>query len=216
MSGRPPKSTNPPPVTAPTIADRAAKPFVIYRETLLLVEGKSCEIFSGSLLQHLGRSDIQVRDFGGVTNLRRFLGALASVPGFERVRACGILRDAEDSALNARRSVLDALKAAKFKVFGNAPRFKVFILPDNRNPGMLETLCWQSVQSDPFVPCVDALLQCAATKRIEVRNSDKARSCAFLSIRPDYTGQVGRAAQQGHWPWDSAVFAPLKKFLVSL
>jgi hypothetical protein len=187
---------------------------------VLLVEGKTAEIFFEALRDHLGLTrEIQVQNFGGVNQLRPFLGALTAMNGFrDVVRAVVCVRDAEADALAAFRSVRDSLRAvgldgpaAAGRLTEGRPRTGVFVLPDGVAPGMLETLCLTSVTADPAMACVDAFMACLETANVRVRNTAKARAQTFLASRGG--DQVGRAAQQGHWPLDSPPFEPLRRFL---
>ena len=72
----------------------------------LLVEGKDQRNFFGALVEHLKIEDVQIQDFGGVDDLRRFLGVMVKQSGFHgTVRMLGIVRDAETSARGAFQSV---------------------------------------------------------------------------------------------------------------
>ncbi|MCC7293554.1 MAG: hypothetical protein IT449_15960 [Phycisphaerales bacterium] len=198
------------------VEPRPEAPVTIVQPVLLLVEGKDCELFTRALVSHLKLGNIQIVNFGGVEELGQYLKTLSLSRRFETVKTIGILRDAERSAADARRSVEGSISAAGFKSKARSPRFQVFILPDNKSPGMLETLCWRSVKNDPFIPCVEELLVCAEKHRVEVKNPDKTKTCAFLATRPDYKGLVGRAAQKGVWPWSSPAFEAIRKFLEGL
>ena len=40
------------------------------------------------------------------------------------------------------------------------PKTGVFIIPDGKSPGMLETLCLSSVESDNIKGCIDSFMNC--------------------------------------------------------
>lgn len=193
---------------------------VIEKSLQLLVEGQSAKVFMMALLRHLNIESIQVHDFGGVNDLARFLKAFKAVSGFQQtVMAMGIIRDAERANANsARQSILSALKSASLPLPDESglPRILVYILPDNQSPGMLETLCWQSVQADPAIPCVNQFMDCLSGKASLSANPDKARLQAFLSSRPKFVAQLGEAAHKGYWPWDDPAFSGIKRFLIEL
>ena len=92
----PTKAATPKPLPAP-----------ISLTKVLLAEGDTPTHFVEALLRELGLSDsIEIRNFGGVRDLRTALSAIAATAEFQsRVVALGILRDAEDSALAARQSI---------------------------------------------------------------------------------------------------------------
>jgi len=188
----------------------------------LLVEGKSGVSFFNALIRHLGLADVQIQDFGGKDDLRGFLNAFSLAPGFAAgVKSLGIVRDAESDARAARQSVLDSLAAARLpcpaqaEVFaGDRPKVGVLILPDACAPGMLETLCIQSVSGDPVWPCVEDYLRCVAEKAGHApKPLDKARIQAFLASRERPGLLLGHAAQMGCFPWDNPAFERVKTFL---
>ena len=197
-------------------------PTPIQLSKLLLVEGDTPMHFFEALLQHLGLQDqIEIRNFGGITDLRSFLPSLLVTPGFkERVKVLAAVRDAEENAYAARQSINDALTAA-----GLTPqavpqvRTAIFILPDGQNPGKIETLCMRSVSADPAYSCVEKFFDCVRKEKGALPvNFDQAKAYAqvFLATRENVQLFPGVAAYRGYWSWDSAVFAPLNQFLQSL
>ncbi len=129
----------------------------------------ACRSVCDTLLAHATTSDIQIQDFGGIGDLRHFLRALTGTAAFQQntVTSLGIVRDAEDNAADAFRRVQRDLTAARLPVpsvpnqpAGKNPRVSVFILPDNKEPGMLETLCLAAVADDPVMPCIETYLKC--------------------------------------------------------
>ena len=94
-----------------------AEPQQIEKPRQLLVEGRDPFNFFGALSNHLDLSDIQVQDFGGISDLRAFLLAFVNLPGFRhRVRSMGIVRDAESSADAAFASVRSSVERAGLPV----------------------------------------------------------------------------------------------------
>ena len=193
---------------------------MIEKARQLLVEGQSAKVFITALLGYLGIDSIQVHDFGGVNDLSRFLKTFTAVSGFQqKVLAVGIIRDAERlDASSARQSILSALKSALLPLPGesSSPRTVVYILPDDKNPGMLETLCLRSVQADPAMLCVDQFMACLLENAASPGNPDKAKLQAFLASRPKFVAQLGEAAHKGYWPWDDPAFSGIKQFLIEL
>ena len=135
----------------------------------LLVEGNDQRNFFEAFTSHLGIQDVQIQNFGGVNDLTGFLQGLVAEDWFhQRVRSIGIVRDAERNAHSAFQSAQDSLRNAGLVVpaqparrAGGSPSVSVFILPDNRNAGMLETLLCQTFQGEPIGDCVEDFLRCA-------------------------------------------------------
>lgn len=129
---------------------------------ILVVEGRDEEMFFSALMAHLGLADIQILPIGGKTQLRRNLKALKAAPNFTNVVSLGIVRDADTNATSAFQSVCGALRAANLSVpeqilvaTGTSPQVAVMILPNGKDPGMLEDLCLAAAADDSVMPCVE-------------------------------------------------------------
>jgi hypothetical protein len=197
----------------------------ITRPKLLLGEGVDEVRFFKSFLAHLGVADIQVEQYGGKTRLAAFLQTLVTpLPGFAALTTLALTRDADTDATGAFQSVSAALTAAGLAApaghglaAGTTPRVHVFILPDGVNPGMLETLCLESVKNSPAFPCVTSYFSCALrTASRQPKNWDKAFLHAWLASEVEPDRRLGEAADAGYWPWGSPAFAPLERFLLGL
>jgi hypothetical protein len=205
-------------------------PLRLARDKLLLVEGRSSEVFFLAFLKDLGRlHQLQVVDFGGVNELRPKLKTLKALPGFSGVSTIGLVRDAESNAASAWQSVIGALGACEFvappshaSIQGGHPRVGVFILPNGSDPGNLETLCIASVDSRPEMKCVacyhDCLVELAGQLNsvVNLGNTYKLRCHAYLASQPRPGLLVGQAANAGYWPWSSSAFNELSEFLRQL
>ncbi len=204
-------------------------PEVVTRPKIVLVEGKDEKIFFDKLCVHIEKqADIQILDFGGITQFRKYLKSLKASSSYRsmNVNSLGVIRDAELDMGSAFQSVCDALKASGFAVPSHPsemvdgdPNISVFILPDCQNQGMLETLCWQAVarSDDSAIPCVHQYLDCLKKSSALPKNADKARLHTFLASRKEPGLLVGEATgKSGYWNLDSSVFKPLKKFLQTL
>ena len=199
-------------------------PEFIERKTQLLVEGNDQRNFFEALARRLSLPAIQVQNYGGVDELRAFLRVFVALPGFAKVRSMGIVRDAEGkSAVSAFDSVRSSLESAGLSAPERAgarnpgpPTVTVFILPDNENPGMLETLLRKSFANTLEDRCVDAYIECLRETGIPVDRPDKARVHAWLASRPDPHVSAGVAAQKGYWNFNHPAFDDLRAFLSGL
>ena len=159
----------------------------------LLVEGNDQRNFFEALAEHWNLPDVQIRNFGGVNELRRYLAALVNVAHFSSVRRIGIVRDAETSAASAFQSVQSALRNAGLAVpdqpatlVPGKPNVSVLVLPDGADSGMLETLLCETFAGTPADRCIDELFVCVSrvlpsgTKRPE-----KARCHVWLATKSE-------------------------------
>lgn len=209
----------------PTAASDGTSHVTIGLPKLLLVEGGSDRQFFEALLGNLSPARfVQVESIGGKYGLRGFLRLLQNSPDYSKVESLGITRDADESSRTAFQSVRDVLTSAGLDAptepnmpTRGKPRVSVFILPDCKSRGMLETLCLSAVADDAAMACVDAYFKCLEdSAKLLPKSPDKARAHAFLASRERPELRVGEAAEAGHWPLESPVFAPLKSFLRAL
>jgi hypothetical protein len=191
---------------------------------LLLVEGKDDAIFFKSIMEHIGLDEIEIWNIEGTSQLRMRLNVLKMDPAFNsNVTSLGIIRDADSDPESALRSVKDALRVSGFAVpdqsfvsAGSRPTVTFMILP-NDSPGMLESVCLKSIESDPAMACVDRYFECLKTTcQIEPMNIYKAKVQAFLASRRKVGLDLRRAAQAGYWPFDHDTFGPIRSFLTKI
>jgi hypothetical protein len=190
----------------------------------LLVEGRDTEVFFLALIRTLSLGDIQLQNFGGKDELADFLSALVASPGFKtKVNSLGVVRDADNDALSAFRSVCSGLRKSKLTVpkepaviFDGNPRVGVFILPNAESRGMLETICLDSVSNDPAMVCISEYFRCLEDVGLVPSNIDKAKVQAFLASRQKPGLRLGQAASKGYWQFSNQIFDNLKRFLISL
>ena len=197
----------------------------ITQPKLLLVEGRDVSGFFAALFKHSKISNVQIQDFGGVKELKPFLGVLTNASGFESVQSVGIVRDAEQNASAAFESVRNALKSASLdgpdqvgEITEGKPRTGIYLLPDlGANSGMLEDLCLNMLETDAAMPCVEQYFQCLSSQGIQPPdNFAKAKITTFLASKPKLKQRVGYAMNQDYWDWDHPCLDPLKEFLKAL
>jgi hypothetical protein len=136
----------------------------------------------------------------------------------------GIVRDAEQNAGDAFKSVCGALEKAGLPIPSQPlistqgqPKVCVFILPDEKSSGMIETLLLRAVSDEPVFECVNEYLDCIEqVTGLVPRPVDKARFLAFLASRPDIKPLTGYAARAGYLKFESPVYDHLKEFISSL
>lgn len=204
--------------------------WTVQRPRLLLVEGvDEARFFSALLRKTGGERRVQVLALGGKDALRRNLRILDKELAQSRIacRSLGVVRDADDDAARSLRSVRDALRdhgweppARAGAVAGDAPRVGIFVLPDGRSRGALETLCRRAVEDSVPGQCAEQFLDCLRKAGHEETSrstdADKAFVHAYLASGRNPVARVGEAADQGRWDFGHPAFAPLVEFLSRL
>ena len=203
--------------------NRAAR-LQIEAELLLLVEGRDEVNLFDALLghRHGDGTQIQIIDAGGVNrfprNLRTIRDLARSRPP---LRSIGVVRDADNDAEGAFRSVCNHLRNVGYVPPGahgefsdDVPSVGVFIVPDGARTGAIETLCRRSVGGTDAAACVDAYLECLEGRdAMHSPNADKSFAHAYLAATDNPVARVGEAALGGVWNLDSPAFSELFRFL---
>ena len=202
------------------------KPKEISGQKLLIGEGTDDAYFFRAFVKHLQLDDIQVLDYAGKSNLSEFIKSLPVLPGFGQLRSIGITRDADTDAAAAFQSIRDALERASLpvplclaKVAAGTPNVSVFILPNCKDPGMLEDLCIESIKSKPEWVCVDAFFDCVERqmkRRPKPSTMSKARTRVWLTTCDEPDKLIGQAAEAGYWEWTHPAFSSLESFVRGL
>ena len=196
----------------------------IERCVQLLVEGNDQRNFFEAMVERLALAPIQVRNFGGVGDLRGFLAAFVLARDFKLVRRLGIVRDAEASAEAAFMSVQSSLRAAGLSLpeqpaaeAVGEPSVSALILPGGSKSGMLETLLCRTFQDTAMDRCIDALFDCAQSAGESVpKRPEKARARVWLATKPDPHLSVGVAAKRGYWDMEHPALAGVRSYLKEL
>jgi hypothetical protein len=182
-------------------------------------EGKDDVAVVRGLAEHLNL-EIRAEEYLGKNNLSLFLASLSKRPEFAQQTASGmaILRDANGDAAGAFASVRDALQNNGFAAPSgdaafseSALRVGVFIVGVNGR-GMIEDVCLNSVSNRPEFSCVDGYFNCIAQKSSRSQFSSKAKVRVWMASHVDFEYHVGKAAEEGYWPWESPAFDSLKNF----
>ena len=199
----------------------------ILSDWLLLVEGRDeVNLFNALMKYHLdAESKIQIIDVGGKDKFSRNLRTIQTAAQVRpTLRAIGVVRDADDDARGAFRSICDNLHNAGYtppRIHGEfseaVPSVGVFVVPDGSEPGAIETLCRRSREGDDVAKCAAAYMSCLTEhEAMRSTNVDKSFAHAYLAAMRDPLARVGEGALQGVWDFGSPAFSELVGFLRAL
>lgn len=196
---------------------------IIQQKKVLAVEGKDEVNFFRALLTYVGITDIDVREVGGKRQFKTKLPALVRMSGFSDVEVLAIIRDADNNAKAAFKSIRNILKKEKLEPpnqvnqFSNGtPKIGIFIMPGNSDAGMLEDLCLKTVKDYPAMACTGSFIDCVLNLENPPNNIAKAKAQAFLAAMPKLANSVGVGAQKGYWNFESEELTDLKSFIDKL
>ena len=202
----------------------------IKSEKLLLVEGKDEENLFSALLKYLQIEHVDIRSAGGYLKFAKLYPSVAVTTGFSSVSRIGFVRDAESNeADSAFESISNIVKKYTPNILlpknageianGNI-KCGIFIMPNNKNAGMLEDLCLDSVkesllynQTEKYISEAKSLLK---TEDKGHFNIHKAKLQAYLAGTVNIPRNLGEAAMQGLWDFSSPAFQDVNNFLKSL
>jgi hypothetical protein len=204
------------------------KPLIISKPGLLLCEGEDEVSFFNAWFTELSIINVQVIAFQGKSKLATFLSDVVKLKGFGLVTRIGIIRDADEDATGALKSLEYAATHAPEEIQRLNPA--VFVLPGDGKPGALESLWLASLKGSPMETCVADFFRCAETQGWKPSDTfaknDKARAQLWIATKEVPNERFGFAAWHGRKdtdkPWmqekwvnfDHPCFAPLQAFLL--
>jgi hypothetical protein len=90
---------------------------IIRQKKVLAVEGKDEINFFNALLEYVGILDFDIHEVGGKDQFKSKLPALVKMSGFSDVEVLVVIRDADEDANAAFKSINDILRKQKHKHF---------------------------------------------------------------------------------------------------
>jgi len=178
----------------------------------LFVEGPSDKVFIEWLLRGLQGDEVEVKAIGGGVSKLEFVKNEIH-RRHDAGRHVAVLLDADDD-IQGRRNAL----AAQIDSLG-LPVEKTFLLPDNTDPGDLETLLERMAP-----PAHEAVYRCFDDYEACLRRHDpaytvpnrKARVYAYCEAVGAETGPNKDYDKAEHWNAAAPLLKPLRRFLRSM
>lgn len=206
----------------------------IVKDYLVLCEGRDAQeflikYFNSSELKKVPEfeNNIQVIDFGGISDLTKFLESLRKLDGFPSVKNLAIIRDAEQNAKTAVDNIKSALHKNNFVVPDEpnqweigTPNIGYILFPkfDMTATGALEDLCltiiaedgWEKLKTD-----IQAFVLEMEKKRGEpLPRKFKNELHTYFSATDSFVSmKIGEAASAGAFNWEHDALTPLREFL---
>lgn len=214
---------------------------VIEKEKLLLVEGKDDRKVIVCLLKELDIQNIQVAYIKGKDKLKNpdainILSAALKTSQYNKttIKTLGIILDADGKDVSSSFQKicsfikkLDELqiknlsfdipnKCAEFTK--NKTKVGVFIMPDCKSAGMLETLCISSVKDEPIMKLVVDFINRVIEINKELSHLDKRKAQAYISVASPKAQKkaIGEAVEDGIFNINSPEFDTIKDFLKNM
>jgi hypothetical protein len=194
---------------------------------VLIVEGHSDLFFYKELLKTLGNYDrVFIKHFNGKSDLTIKLEIFLNPQLLASKEAFGVIVDADTNAEGTAGSLTQVLKRVTGQTITQGtwtkgkPRVGLFITPDGKSNGEVETLVWRAWSADPLNAkpkyCIEEFVQCMASAEFRPQSADKGFVGALLAIRNDDDPRLGAGARAKVFDFNRPEFSPLKQFLSDL
>ena len=187
---------------------RSQAPRPISKPIAIAVEG--ADYFYSLLAQIDGPpefAEVQLWDFSEVGSADRFLQLLKSLAGFcTKVRAIGLIRDAEESAESSRNELRLAFErnglAAPFEageIAAGPPATGFLVMPVGKKSGCIEHAFLDSASCAATLECAKAFLKCIdrGGRNDNWRAKVQVHAIIAASDRPSAT--LGQSVRQNLW-----------------
>ncbi len=197
--------------------------------SVLAVEGNDEVIFFTEYLKYLDINNVEIIDVGGVNQFKTKIPALINRRDFSKVEKIAIIRDSDEDAESAFKSIKNIIKSnnlippENIKSFSTGtPKVGIYIMPDNENKGMLEDLCLKTIKEDTAFTCLESFFSCIIDN---LDNDDKKsfnihiakrKAQVYLSTKKVLVNSIGLAAKKNYWDFKSSALDDLKEFIIQL
>ena len=195
------------------------------KEKVIVVEGKDDMYFFKSLLEKSKIADIQIFYFKGKGDFKNKFQYILKISGFNKVKKIVAILDADKSYQNTKQSIMTNINKT-FKasddplIFSSSnPNVAYFIMPNNKDKGMMETLCIASQKNSPAMKQVGRFIGEVNSDDMikkKPKNKDKAEAQAYLSIMPNIAYGMSYGIVKNYWDLDYPDFKKLITFLKSI
>ncbi len=190
--------------------------------TIFLGEGNPEAYFFEATLTHQTASaaDNCVLCFRGLGNFPSFLNILVQEPNFKNVSSIGILLDAEANAVGRETSLIAQLTkhsllgqgspspVNRIVVYGER-RIAAYISPNNVDPGSIEGVVMQEIQTKPEWQCINAFTQCSNIPLASIQ-TQKTVVQTYISLKSPGMCGAGKAFEARVLDTNDAAYAPLR------
>ncbi len=147
------------------------------KEILIFVEGPSDKVFLEVylyFLEDLPIKNFKVKDVKGKDNLSK---RLLEIEKYDKTL---IIFDADKDYESNKKEILKVVSKTKQTISEE----QIFLFPNNRDDGDLETLLLEIAKHDEFLKCFEGYLECIKSKEHykPIKNISKSKWYAYLEV----------------------------------
>ncbi len=199
----------------------------IEKPVAIAVEGKDYRYMLKSLLDDASDiQDVQLWNFMKLDKLSRWLSMFKTLEGFEdRVRAIGVIRDAESNAAGMADSIQSAFGNNGFAipdgpmvVTSEKPAVGFLLIPHGADSGCLENAILQAASPDLPMQCVEQYLDCVenGSRNPNPNWRAKLKVHALIAAGKKPARTLSESVRAGLWDMEHAALRVMTDFIRKL
>jgi hypothetical protein len=167
--------------------------------------------------------DVQLWDFKGAHNgnLGRWLKLFTMLEGYgDKIRAIGVIRDAEEDAASTLQSTAQALTnvglappARPMEVTAGSPAIGILVMPHNSPSGCLEHAIIEARQPDVPLRCAEEYLHCIGVGLKNENWQAKVKVHALIAAGQNPAWTLSQSVAGGLWDLTHSSLKIMKDFM---
>jgi hypothetical protein len=167
--------------------------------------------------------DIQLWDFKGADNgnLGRWLSLFTTLDGYEdKIRAIGVIQDAEEDADRTFRSTAQALAnvglappTRQMELTATRPAVGILVMPHNSPSGCLEHAVIEARQPDSPLHCAEEYLRCVGVGARNENWQAKVKVHALIAASKNPAWTLSESVAGGLWDFTHPSLRIMKDFM---
>ena len=138
----------------------------------IIVEGQSDKIFLQMYCKYMGIADATIEYTGGKDNIQSKLSTIKK--RMKKGEKICIIFDADNDIEKSKKNIEQQKNSDELN------SIEIFMLPNNKDCGTLETLMKQIAKFPDFINCFDSYEKCIQNKKPDFRLNEKSRIYAYL------------------------------------
>ena len=174
----------------------------------IIVEGQSDKIFLQMYCKYMGIADVTIEYTGGKDNIQSKLSTIKK--RMKKGEKICIIFDADNDIEKSKKNIEQQLKNSD-----ELNSIEIFMLPNNKDCGTLETLMKQIAKFPDFINCFDSYEKCIQNKKPDFRLNEKSRIYTYLEAM-EFCKKIEEITTEKIkecFEFDNIAIHPLKFFL---
>ena len=180
----------------------------------IVTEGQSDKIFLQKYCKYMGIADVTIEYTGGKDNIQSNLSTIKK--RMKKGEKICIIFDADSNIEKSKENIIQKLISKNDGLTNNELNsIEIFMLPNNKDCGTLETLMEEIAKFPDFINCFNNYERCLQEKKPNLKLDEKSRIYAYLEAM-DFTKNIKEITTEKIkecFEFDNIAIHPLKFFL---